>query len=87
LDSTGRKDIADRKRSERLPASQSFPALARFVGVPVETLALSQSHEFSAEHRFGILQLLNRDFLETKANHHCGELMETLSYPPIRRVG
>jgi len=65
--------------------SQSFPALARFVGVPVETLASSQAHAFSAERRFGILQQLNRDFLETKANRHCGELMKAF-FPAIRSL-
>ena len=62
--------------------SQSLSALAQFVGVPVETLASSQAHVFPAQRRFGILQQLNRSFLESKANRHCGELMKAF-FPDV----
>ena len=65
--------------------SQSLPALARFLGVPVETLARSQAHAFQAERRFGILQQIDRDYLEAAANRHCGELMKAF-FPAIRSI-
>jgi Sulfotransferase domain len=81
--------VLDRVPSDRLlvvrtaEIAQSLPALATFIGVPAEMLLRSQAHLFAAERRFGILQQLDRAYLQAKAEWHCGELMRAF-FPTIR---
>jgi Sulfotransferase domain len=70
-------------RINELP--HSLPALAGFLGIPIERLDPSQAHVFPAARRFGILEKLNRDFLDAKVAQHCGELMR-LFFPTIQTL-
>jgi hypothetical protein len=83
------RTVLDHVPSDRLlvvrtsEIAQSLPALAAFLSVPVETLVRAQAHSFVAEHRFGIVQRLDRAHLQSKAERHCGELMRRF-FPAIR---
>lgn len=52
--------------------------LARFVGVPAETLDPGESHGFKARARFGLLDQIDQD--------HLAERIETLSGPVLARL-
>ena len=50
--------------------------IATHVGVPVETLDASRSHEFKAAGKFAILDELDREYLDDRVRHHCGPLLD-----------
>jgi hypothetical protein len=52
--------------------------LARFAGIPVETLDASRVHEFPATERYGTLDELDPDHVADRIEHHCGDLMVRL---------
>ena len=75
------RDLLTKIPSDRLlvvrthEISQSLPRVAEFLGIPPETLDASRSHLYKAAADFGILEKIDRGFLEERVAHHCGELM------------
>jgi hypothetical protein len=61
-------------RTDRIRAE--LPRIAEFVEVPLDTLDQSQVHSYRAKQRFDLLAQIPPDYLEAKANAHCGELMQ-----------
>lgn len=55
--------------------SQRVDDLARFVGVPEETLNQHKSHEFKAPRKLHVLQDVDADVLEEKVQQYGGDLM------------
>jgi hypothetical protein len=63
--------------------SKSVGNLAKFLGVPEETINLNRSHKFKAVNDAGLLYRIDRDFLEERVKFHCHEIMQRF-YPEIK---
>lgn len=74
-------DLLTKIPSERLlvvrthEISQSLEPIAEFLGVPASTLDASRSHLYKAAADFGVLEKIDRGFLNERVSHHCGEIM------------
>lgn len=55
--------------------SSRMAELARFVGVPVETLNSTKSRAYAAAQKFDILADLDPDYLSEKLEQHCGPVL------------
>jgi transcriptional regulator with XRE-family HTH domain len=56
--------------------SDKIPDLARFTGVPEDSLIRERSHLNKAEYKVNILHGLDYEFLEARFNEHCKDLMQ-----------
>jgi hypothetical protein len=50
--------------------------LADFAGVARSSIRLGRSHAFKNPQKFGILQKIDRNYLQRKVTLHCGQLMQ-----------
>lgn len=55
--------------------SSKIEGLARFINIPTETLLKERSHLNRSPYRVKILSHYDQDFLETKFQEHCADLM------------
>ena len=78
---------------ERIPAerllvlktkeiSSATEKIAKFIGVPHDSLDVERSHAFGAARKYGILARLDQQMVYEKARTHCGALMSKL-FPEI----
>jgi len=74
-------DLLTKIPSERLlvvrthEISQSLQRVAEYLQIPVDSLDSSRSHLYKAAGEFGMLEQIDRNFLEDRVLHHCGEIM------------
>lgn len=84
-------DVIQKVPAERLlviklnELSQSIPRVAAFLGVPEATLDSSGHHVFKAPRRVKILTHMDPDFVERKAQMHCGRLMRKY-FPNVNSI-
>lgn len=65
--------------------AQKINDIARFAGVPVQSVNREKSHASQAKTRFSMLTRLDLNYLEEKIAEHCRSLMVTL-FPEIKSV-
>jgi hypothetical protein len=58
--------------------SASIERLARFIGVPGDTLLAENSHLFKARRKFGLLYEIDYAFLRDICDHYCAGIMNDL---------
>ena len=52
-----------------------IPRIARFVGVPEDTLNAERSHMFKAAARHNLVEQIDPDYLAERVEHHCGDFV------------
>ena len=62
-----------------------IPRMADFLGVPVDTLDASRSHEHLAAKKFGLLSRIDGEFLREGVDKNCRDLMERF-FPEIQQL-
>ena len=62
-----------------------IPRIADFLGIPVDTLDASRSHEFKATKKYGLLSRIDEECLSEGVDKHCKDLMERF-FPEIRQL-
>jgi len=62
-----------------------IPRMADFLGVPVDTLIASRSHEHKAAKKFGLLSKIDGEFLSECVDKNCKDLMERF-FPEIQQL-
>jgi len=62
---------------------QDAPRIAAFLTIPADSLDTSRAHSFRAQAKYGLLNLMDRRFLEDKVQSHCRELMDQF-FPEVR---
>jgi len=63
--------------------SECVDEIAAFAGIPKGRLRREKSHSFRAPKRFGLLDKVDRQFLEEKIDEHCGSLVAQF-FPDIQ---
>ena len=61
---------------------QSIPQIARFLGIPEDSLDAEQSHSYPAADRFDVISQIDREYVEQAIRRHCGPLMRRF-YPEL----
>ena len=80
--------VIDRVPPERLlvvrtpDIGRSLPQMAGFLSIPAETLDAGHAHEFRSEKKLGLLDQLDRAYLESKIEAHCRPLLDRF-FPEI----
>ncbi len=64
---------------------QDIPRMADFLGVSVETLDASRSHEHKVAKKFGLLSRIDEACLSEGVDKHCKDLMERF-FPEIQQL-
>lgn len=64
---------------------QDIPKMAEFLGVPLETLDTTRSHEHKALKKYGLLSKIDPDYLQDRVDARCKDLMERF-FPEIQRL-
>ena len=62
-----------------------IPRIADFLGVPVDTLDASRSHEFKAAEKFGLLSKIDEECLRECVDKNCKDLMERF-FPEVQQL-
>jgi hypothetical protein len=62
-----------------------IPKLAEFLGRRPETLDAGRSHEFKAEAKLGLLSKMDRNYLQSRVEAQCADLMQRF-FPEIRSL-
>ncbi|MGC3990970.1 MAG: glycosyltransferase [Chthoniobacteraceae bacterium] len=62
--------------------SHATEKIAKFIGVPHQSLDVERSHAFGAARKYGVLAKLDQQMVYEKARQHCGPLMSRL-FPEI----
>jgi len=64
---------------------QEIPRIAEFLGIPVDTLEASRSHEYKAAKKFGLLSKIDGEYLEQCVDKNCKDFMERF-FPEIKQL-
>ncbi|MFK7829345.1 MAG: sulfotransferase [Congregibacter sp.] len=64
--------------------SSSVERIADFLGVSVASLQATRSHAFKRQTSVGLAAAIDRDFLESRVNEHCRDLMDEF-FPKLKR--
>ncbi|SPD72252.1 putative Sulfotransferase domain protein [uncultured Desulfobacterium sp.] len=64
---------------------QSVKKLSNFLNVSAVSLQSKNAHLYKARQKFGLLKLIDRNFLEHKVHLHCRDLMKRF-FPEIRSL-
>ncbi|MGC9502487.1 sulfotransferase [Baaleninema sp.] len=59
--------------------------ICEFAGFPSSVLRVDRSHRFKNPKKYGILQQIDREYLTSKVDRHCQELMEKF-FPNIKTL-
>lgn len=83
--------VIDMVPSERLlivrtqDIRQDIPRMAKFMGVPADTLDPGRSHEYKAEAKLGLLREIDPEYLQACVQARCKDLMDRF-FPEIKQL-